>query len=471
MEERDITDLLLRYEQMLLTGKSVYFDADEYDDLAEYYDKTDDIEAARGIVDLGLSIHPDNESLMLKYGKYLIYDAKYTTALHYLNSHFSSYDFELNLLKIECLLHLDLYAEAYQLTAEILSDEDTDLDVILSELGFLYVEAEYYDEAILYFEKSLEYDSGNMEVLNDLAYAYEVKSDFASAIIVCNQILDIDPYSIDSWVTLGKLYSLEEDFEKAINAFDFALALDESNINIQKLKAHCLLLSNRTEEAIDMLKECIRMSPEESLLYLSLAECYMSLEKYGDVLNAILAYEEQVGETAESMAKKAHVYLLQGEIDEAVELIDKALSADSDSFDVNMIAGEVYLKLNIPSGAEIFYKKALTLREEGAEEVLEKLVSVYLRKYELLNAIECQQKLFEMTESVVAHEKLALLYMEVGDKENFQSCIDSFDDESLLSIFSVFYPNDTSKTFDRESLLLRLNEAYECRLLYKNIKY
>lgn len=471
MEERNIIDLLSRYEQMLVTGKSIYFDADEYDDLAEYYDKLDDIEAARGIVDMGLSIHPDNESLMLRFGKYLVYDAKYTTALHYLNSRFSSYDFELYLLKIECLLHLDLYAEAYELTAEILRDEDTDLDVILSELGFLYVGAEYYDEAILYFEKSLEYDPANIEVLNDLAYAYEVKADFASAIIVCNQILDADPYSIDSWIMLGKLYSLEEDFEKAIDAFDFALALDETNMLVLKLKAHCLLLSERSEEAVAMLKECISMSPDESHLYLSLAECYMSLEQYGEVLKALLEYENLVGETPESMAKKAHVCLLQGKIDESVEFIDKALNADSDSFDVNMIAGEVYLKLNIPSGAEIFYKKALSLNEDNAEEVLEKLVSVYLRKDEIQNAIECQERLFDVTESAQAQEKLALLYMENGDKENFQATIESFDDESLFSIFSVFYPNDILDIPSRESILRRLNEAYECRLLYKNIKY
>ena len=471
MEERNIIDLLSRYEQMLVTGKSMYFDADEYDDLAEYYDKLDDIETARGIVDTGLSIHPDNESLMLRFGKYLVYDAKYTTALHYLNSRFSSYDFELYLLKIECLLHLDLYAEAYELTAEILNDEDTDLDVILSELGFLYAGAEYYDEAILYFEKSLEYDPSNIEVLSDLAYAYEVKADFASAIIVCNQILDADPYSLDSWIMLGKLYSFEEDFEKAIDAFDFALALDETNMLVLKLKAHCLLLSERSEEAVVMLKECISMSPDESLLYLSLSECYMSLEQYSDVLKTLVAYEELVGETPESMAKKAHVYLLQGKIDESVEFIDKALNADSDSFDVNMIAGEVYLRLNIPSGAEIFYKKALSLNEDNAEEVLEKLVSVYLRKDEILNAIECQERLLEVTESAQAQEKLALLYMESGDKESFHAIIESFDDESLFSIFLVFYPNDILDIPSRESMLLRLNEAYECRLLYKNIKY
>ncbi len=471
MEERDITELLSRYEQMLLTGKSMYFDADEYDDLAEYYDELDDIETAREIVALGLSIHPDNEALMLRFGKYLVYDAKYTTALHYLNSRFSGYDFDLYLLKIECLLHLDLYAEAYELTAEVLKDEDTDLDVILSELGFLYVGAEYYDEAILYFEKSLEYDPTNMEVLNDLAYAYEVKSDFNSAIIVCNQILDADPYSIDNWIMLGKLYSLDGDFEKAIDAFDFALALDDTNISILKLKAHCLLLSERSEEAVKMLKECIDMSPEESFLYFSLAECYMSLEQYKDALKALWAYEGLVGETPESMANKSHAYLLLEQIDESVELIDKALKADSDSYDVNMIAGEVYLKLNILAGAEIFFKKALVLDEDSADEVLEKLVAVYLRKDELLNAIECQEKLFEITESPESHEKLALLYMENGDKDNFDAAIESFDDESLFSVFSVFYPNDVLEIPSRQSMLLRLNEAYECRLLYKNIKY
>ena len=230
-------------------------------------------------------------------------------------------------------------------------------------------------------------------------------------------------------------------------------------------------MSERSEEAVVMLKECISMSPDESLLYLSLSECYMSLEQYSDVLKTLVAYEELVGETPESMAKKAHVYLLQGKIDESVEFIDKALNADSDSFDVNMIAGEVYLRLNIPSGAEIFYKKALSLNEDNAEEVLEKLVSVYLRKDEILNAIECQERLLEVTESAQAQEKLALLYMESGDKESFHAIIESFDDESLFSIFLVFYPNDILDIPSRESMLLRLDEAYECRLLYKNIKY
>ena len=50
MAERDMSDLIARYEQMLVSGKSVYFDADEYDELAEYYDKLDDLDSARDIV-------------------------------------------------------------------------------------------------------------------------------------------------------------------------------------------------------------------------------------------------------------------------------------------------------------------------------------------------------------------------------------------------------------------------------------
>ena len=139
MRKKENSNVLERYEQMLISGKNVYFDADEYDELADYYDKSDDIETAKEIVKLGLSIHPNNESLMIRHVRFLTYDANYSSALHYLNSHFNGYDFEQYLLKIECLLQLGLYAEAHSLTVEVLQDEDTDIDLILSELGFIYI--------------------------------------------------------------------------------------------------------------------------------------------------------------------------------------------------------------------------------------------------------------------------------------------------------------------------------------------
>lgn len=474
MAERDISDLIARYEQMLVSGKSVYFDADEYDELAEYYDKLDDLDSARDIVVQGLRIHPENERLMLKSARFMIYDGKYTEALYFLNTHFGTYDFEMYLMKIECLLNMGLYAEAYQLTSEVLNDDETELDIILSELGFLYLEAEYYDEAILYLEKSLEYDSSNREVLDDLAYGYEAKGDFESAIRICNKILDLDPYSLEGWLMLGKLHSLNGGYENAIDAFDFALTLDDRDLTALKLKAHCLVLSGRTEDAVEVLKQCLELYPEDDSIYLSLADSYMELELYDDMLVYIEAYEKYAGENTESVAKKAYAYLLKGDLEQARMFIDQILSTNPESFEANMIAGELNYRLDNMSEAETFYLKALSIHQSDTEDVLEKLVSVNVKQGNLVKAIDWQKRILGIDSSALALRRLALLYLEKGDKENYRMTLDSFSDEELESFYVLFYQDEDVEQIpeDRRSYLLnRLYEAFDCRLLYKNMKY
>jgi len=473
MKEKDISRLLERYEQMLVSGKNIYFDADEFDELADYYDKLDDIETAKEVIELGLKIHPNNELLMLRYARFYIYDAEYTEALQYLNTHFNSYNFDLYLLMIECMLQLGLFTEAHELAIEVLEDEDTEKEVALSELGFLYVEAEYFDEAILYFEKSLEYDSDNKDVLNDLAYAYEAKGDFAEAVRVCERILDLDPYAFDTWLTLGKLYSLDEDYEKAVDAFDFALTLDEGNVNVLKLKAHCLILSDRALEAIDILKQSIEIAPEDKMLYLTLIDCYLELEEPDNMLNVIEQFEARFGDVPESLIKKAYAFFIKDNTVEAENILKQVLDKNTDSPDVYTIVGNLYYRMGEIQSAEDLYKKVLTFDDEYNEDILNKLVVLYLSQNDIGNAIEYQKKIVELTDSSTSKIKLALLYMESSNKIEFKDYIDSLDDTELSSLLSIFYPEEqiNLSNIDRNYIIVRLDDVFESRLLYKNIKY
>lgn len=458
---------------MLVSGKNIYFDADEYEELADYYDKLDDVETAKEIVDLGLKIHPGNEFLMLRYARFLIYDAEYTAALQYLNAHFNTYDFELYLLKIECLLQLGFYAEAHQLTAEVMEDDDTETETILSELGFLYIEAEYFDEAILYFEKSLEYDPENKDVLSDLAYAYESKGDFSAAIRICEQILDTDPYAFDTWLTLGKLYSLDENYDKATDAFDFALTLDESNINVLKLKAHCLILSDRIDEAMDTLQQCIELAPDDRISRLTLADCYLNLEEPDNMLQVLDDFEAKFGPTPESTIKKAYAFFLKGDTRKSEKLIQQVLAENSDSPEVCIITGNLYYKTGEMTKAEELYKKALSIDSDYEEDVLNKLVVIYLNQNEIKKAIDQQKRLVEIVGTSSDKVKLALLYLEAGDKNDFKEYADSLEDEDLSSLLAIFYPDEqiNLSNIDRNYILMRLDDVFESRLLYKNIKY
>ena len=295
MAQKDISEIRKGAELYLESGKSVYLDSDEFYELAEYYGTKKNIDSARDVIEAGLSIHPESRALLSKKAKFLVYDGEYHRALKLLNNTFSEYDFDLFLLKIECYLQLGLHAEAYEMVREMLEkEEEEDMDTILSEVGFLYVEADLFDEAILYLEKSLDYNATKTDVLGDLAYSYEMVGNFNAAIVATNKILDIDPYSYEAWVNLGKLYSLQEMFEKAVDAFDFALTINDSDTNVIKLRAHCLSLSGRTEEAIEIFKELLDTRSEDVSVNLLLAECYQSLDMYDEALGDLARYAKSI---------------------------------------------------------------------------------------------------------------------------------------------------------------------------------
>lgn len=472
MAERSISELIQRYEQMLRSGKSVYFDADEFDELAEYYENREDFDTASDVVELGLEMHLGNAMLLLKKGKYLVCTGDYADALAFFNTHFNSYDFDLYLLKIECLLQLDLYAEAYQLTKEILSDEDSDMALALSELGFLYLEADYYNEAILYLDKSLEYAPENIEVLCDLSYAYEMKGDFAASIKVNDRILDIDPYSFDAWVNIGKLHSMQENFDKAIDAFDFALTVSDGDDIVLKLKGHCLLLVGRIEEAIVIFENCIELKPDDLGSYLSLSECYLAQDRYDDLISILEKCEAMGGVSSEIHSKKATAYLQRGDVDVALAEISKGLQKDASSLDLNSIAGDIYFSKDKFEESEACFMKVLE-QDPLNVKVLEKIASVHILQNKFTDAISILEKLLEIQEDSSTKRKLALLYFEVGEKEQFIKMLEMLTNDELRSLYLLFFSESQLEKIkmDRQILIQRLTEARECRILFKNLKY
>ena len=67
--ELDITSLVEKYEQTRVLGKTMYFDADEFAMLADYYNAEGDNDEAELLIDEGLKMHPGSPDLMLMKAK------------------------------------------------------------------------------------------------------------------------------------------------------------------------------------------------------------------------------------------------------------------------------------------------------------------------------------------------------------------------------------------------------------------
>ncbi|MDD3901454.1 MAG: hypothetical protein PHX22_09550 [Dysgonamonadaceae bacterium] len=473
-DELDISELLNKYEQMRAHGKKMYLDADEFSMLIEYYFSIGDLEEADNLTKEGLAMHPGSQQLMLIKAKELVDGQYFQEALNYIDSISDDGDIDIPLLKIECLIHLDMKDEAEAIIDDLFERELTvdQLYTIDIEIGFIYNDVDEYDKAVPYLEDSLKIDSNNTEVLNDLSYAYEMLSNFPKAIEFNNHLLDIDPYSFESWVNLGKLYSMSGEYGKAVDAFDFALTINEGEVNALKLKALAMCLNGNAEEAILIFEECLKETPDDTSLYDSLLVSYEALKEYDQMFKIINMKEEHLGSKGILM-KRAWVYILEKQIEKAKELFDQIPESERETYDYYCLEGELAIHEENYIDAEKAYMKAALLSEDN-ENVLNRLSIICVSLGKLEEAADYLEQLFKLDPNFPdVKNRLAFVRFEIGNKEAFDKTMEMLSDDDLRNMLELIDPESKDKIaiLNRESLLIRLDEARENRLLFKNNKY
>lgn len=475
INDMNINDLIQKYEQMRYMNKNIYFDADEFALLADYYNDFGDTSEASHIVEIGLGMHPNSPQLMIIKAKILVITTKYQEAYDYLLSIANdNNNVDYLLVKVECLLNLGKLEEADALLESVLNGDlfGEELYTFVTEVGFLYNDIDNYEKAILLLEIALKVDNSNEEVLIDLSFAYEMINDFDKAIEINNLLLDIDPYSFDGWVNLGKLYSIKQQYNKAVESFDFALTINESDLNVLKMKALTLYLNDNIEGAVNIFKECLNTSPEDESLYDSLLEGYEMMEQYDEMLKVVEQKEERFGSEG-ILLQRAHIYLNQEKYEEAQQAFEKIPDDEKSSFDYYTLEGDLALYNQNYEKAEMAYMLAM-LDSPDNELVVDELANINLEQGKHEKAAEYLEQLIVLNPDFpTAKARLAFIRFEIGTKEPFDEIMNQFTDEELRALLNLFTDNQETdfSEYSREKLLTRLNEARENRLLFKNSKY
>jgi tetratricopeptide (TPR) repeat protein len=473
----DITSLKQKYENMRALGKKVYFDADEFALLAEFYNSEANNAEAESIIEEGLTMHPGSSELMILKAKQLVRSGKFKAALSFIRHMSDDNDLDVPLIKIEAYLHLSLFDEADNLINNIINKDLTEEDYyyFVTEVGFFHNDVDKFDSAITYLEEGLKINNSNIEVIADLAYSYEMKGDFDKAIEYNNKLLDLNPYSFDAWLNLGKLYTINMQYDKSIDAYDFALTIKEDDVTTLKLKAFALHLNDNVDESTALFRKCLAMNPEDDSIYDSLL-CLKALSKqYDEMMNILDIKEEQMGSEG-ILIRRAIVYLHKGDIESAKSLISQIPDDKKDTPEYHMFEGELAFIREDFVAAEASYIKAALLygRNEGVEEILDKLANICIvqEKYKQA-AIYLEELLSISPEYYTAKARLAFVRFEIGSKEPFENIMQQFSDNELRELLALILGRDTSdfNKLSRESIITRLNEARESRILFKNLKY
>lgn len=476
----DITDLVSKYEEMRASDSKMYFDAEDFILLAEYYKMEDDFDEVDKIIEVAMSIHHGNGELMLLYGEMFIARELYTDAIEYLNSitdspYLSDDDcVNLSLLLIEAYLNLDNFKAAKSVYTRIfkcLSDND-DICELLFNVSELYNDFNYFEEAKELLEKAYLKKNDEVKVIRALISTLEMLGEYHKAIFINKKWVDLDPYSFKAWANLGKLYTLIEEHQNAIEAFDFALTINDSDSTVLQWKAYALFFNNNLDEAIKTSEECLRIDADNPDAYDTLLDCYHLMSQYDKMFEVIKEKELKFGSEGITVLK-AQTYLDMKNYDKAIEIFNQIPSTERDTYEYFNLAGDICLYNDDLDGAISAFLNVIE-EDPDCEMAYNKLAEAYMKKEKYKEAAEYLEELIDLSPGYPdANKKLAFARFEIGKKEPFDEVLADLSDEELNSLLISLTGNDKyeNNPLDRETIIKRLDEARENRVLFKNLMY
>ena len=242
-EDPEFKNILAKYEGMVNDHTSIYFDAEELTDIAEYYASQNREAEADKAIDFALMLHPSNTDALVFKARSLCIKGKLKEAYQVMNLIEDMSDREVKFLKADLMMEEGRMDEADEVYRELAETENESIEVLM-DIALSYMDANQKEMAHTWLEKlrTKGVDETNNQKFRDIWCDFCMTFNEPSKALKAYQItLDEHPYSISHWNGLAKCYLAQNEIEKAHEAIDFALAIDENNAEALEVKGFCYI--------------------------------------------------------------------------------------------------------------------------------------------------------------------------------------------------------------------------------------
>ena len=269
-----------RFEKMLKTNATYFFDSIDFERIISYYLDQGKIDLAEKAVALALEQHPNALTLQLFKTEILILKDKTNEALSILNTlaKIEQNNEDIHILKASIYSKTGKHQKAIATLQKILDyteDHFESNNLIAMEYLFL----NNFEEALHYFKASLNSNPTDANTLYNVVYCYEMLEKESDLIVFLNQYIDTNPYSELAWHLLGKQYFDQKEYKKALRAFDYAILIDEQFIGALVEKAKTYEQLGDYSNAAANYHITLKLDEPTAFVYLRLGVCYQELKQ------------------------------------------------------------------------------------------------------------------------------------------------------------------------------------------------
>ena len=459
---------LLRYEGMLMSGSSCYFDVEEFETIIDYYLlEESDLKKAMEAIEIADLQHPAVTEIALRKVEVLSYEGRIADAIRILERLEKTDDsMMVQLFKARATTLQGKTKSGMRLFDRLLQEAEDEAEAlhILTMAADSLMRQHKYQNALGYLHAAYEKLPMLSCILPSIAYCYMQTGDWENAQQFYDKSIDEDTHNPYLWNSLGEVYYAMQRYEDAIEAFDFALLLEPKMSEPYYNKVDALLELERLDEAVAQLREYIALIPEDVEAYCRLGEC---LEDTGAFEEAKQCYEKAAA------------------LDDKCSYAYYGLASVADEHGQHELAYTYLLRcvaLN-PNNPGFWFSLSQEQADRGehseALQSLEHVVELDKYDYEAwLRLAECTFMLYDMPETIAVLERAftinfdvaplayrlaalhfyegskdsCLLYLERGLKldieeaaEFFDACPETKSDPEIMSVYKRYKPTKKLK--------------------------
>jgi tetratricopeptide (TPR) repeat protein len=366
--EDEIRKAAEQFGEHLDNGDYNYRDAEELDELIEYYINEGQLNRAMKAVELGLDWHPFDTAILAKKAYIFYITGRSPEALYLVERAIlmEPGDSDLHTLKGEVLSHLEEFQEAIRSFEKALEHSEEKSEIFLS-MAFTYQSWGKPLKSVHYLKMILDDQFENDQMLYEISYCYDLMENSESAIAFFTQYLDKHPYSCVAWFNLGQWYQKQDDFDKAIWSYDFSIATIEHYAPAYLQKGICLFELEKYNEAIEAFNQNLEYNGPDALIYCHIANCHQELGAYREARGFYKMAVKDDPTLADAWFGIGLTFKFEGNMNQAINYFQRAIKLDTEEADYLIELGEVYLSLDDYEKAEEMYEKITRLEPQLAE--------------------------------------------------------------------------------------------------------
>ena len=264
------------------------------------------------------------------------------------------------------------------------------------------------DESLEAFKKTAELVPQAAQPLLHMGQIYALRSEFDKSIEVLDKAYELDSNNLSVLLMRASVYQELDKLDMALADVERALAHPginpDTRSRVKKFQAMLLAGSDNVDDAINVLKELQKDSPEDIAVVLQMGTFYGSEEEHEKAVEMYTKVLEMEPENKVALRLRGDAYLSLGKHAEAIADLEKAAKLmPDDSGTLNNLAWVLCTspndELRDPKRAIELAKQACELTEYKAAHILSTLAAAYADSGDMKAALEWSQKAVDTAEA------------------------------------------------------------------------